>query len=47
MVKSGLTQNITVSHYRLALHLTLAFFIISSIFWLIINIKGNSFKKIF
>ena len=47
MVKSGLTQNITVSHYRLALHLTLAFFIISSIFWLIINIKGNSFKKFF
>ena len=42
MVKSGLVNNITVSHYRLSLHLSLAFIIISMIFWLIINIKNNS-----
>ena len=41
MVKSGLTDDITVSHYRLAIHLTIAFLIISSIFWLILNIKSN------
>ena len=42
MVKSGLVDNTTVSHYRLSLHLSLAFIIISMIFWLIINIKNNS-----
>ena len=42
MVKSGLVNNTTVSHYRLSLHLSLAFIIISMIFWLIINIKNNS-----
>ena len=29
MVKSGLETNISVSHYRLSLHLTIAFIIIS------------------
>ena len=46
MVKSGLVNNVTVSHYRLALHLSLAIVIISIIFWLLINIKKNK-KKIF
>ena len=33
MVKSGLIDVVTVSHYRLSLHLFFAFIIISSIFW--------------
>ena len=33
MVKSGLTENIDVSHYRLSLHLTIAFIIFSLLFW--------------
>ena len=35
MVKSGLINDTTVSHYRLSLHLTTAVIIISSLFWLI------------
>ena len=42
MVKSGLVNNITVSHYRLSLHLVTALSIISIIFWLILNIKNNT-----
>ena len=38
MVKSGLIDNITVSHYRLAIHLIIAFIIISILFWLINNV---------
>ena len=33
MVSSGLVDRVDVSHYRLALHLTLAFVILSLIFW--------------
>ena len=33
MVSSGLIERIDVSHYRLSLHLTLAFIILSLIFW--------------
>ena len=47
MVKSGLVNDITVSHYRLSLHLTIALIIISLIFWLILNIKDNNNKKFF
>tara|TARA_B100001564_G_C20617045_1_gene660447 strand:- start:110 stop:1135 length:1026 start_codon:yes stop_codon:yes gene_type:complete len=47
MVKSGLVNNITVSHYRLSLHLTTAFFIIAIIFWMILNLKHKTFKKFF
>ena len=47
MVKSGLVHDITVSHYRLSLHLTLAIIIISIIFWSILNITNNTFKKFF
>ena len=38
MVKSGLVHDVTVSHYRLSIHLGTAIIIISSIFWLILNI---------
>jgi cytochrome c oxidase assembly protein subunit 15 len=47
MVQSGLVNNITVSHYRLSLHLGLAFIIISMIFWTLLNIKNNTFKTFF
>ena len=47
MVKSGLVNDVTVSHYRLSLHLTTALIIISSIFWLVINIKNNTHKGFF
>ena len=47
MVKSGLVNDVTVSHYRLSLHLSTALIIISSIFWLIINIKNNTHKEFF
>ena len=47
MVKSGLVNNITVSHYRLSVHLITAILIISIIFWLIKNIKSNKEKNFF
>ena len=47
MVKSGLVNDVTVSHYRLSIHLTTALIIISSIFWLLKNIKSNTNKKFF
>ena len=47
MVKSGLTNNISVSHYRLSIHLTIAFIIISSMFWLFKNLKDNKNKSFF
>ena len=37
MVSSGLVDGVDVSHYRLALHLTLAFIILSLIFWNYLN----------
>ena len=46
MVKSGLVNNITVSHYRLSIHLTTAVIIISMIFWLLKNFI-NKKNKIF
>jgi len=46
MVQSGLVNDVTVSHYRLSIHLSTAMVIISLIFWLVINIKLNK-KKIF
>ena len=42
MVKSGLVNNITVSHYRLSLHLSIAFIIISIIFWILLNKKRDA-----
>jgi cytochrome c oxidase assembly protein subunit 15 len=47
MVKSGLINDVTVSHYRLSIHLSFAVIIISSIFWLIINKKSNTMVKFF
>jgi len=47
MVKSGLVNNITVSHYRLALHLFFAFLILSQIFWYFRNIITQTNKKFF
>ena len=47
MVKSGLVNDVTVSHYRLAIHLTTAIFIISIIFWLILNIIKKTNKNFF
>ena len=40
MVESGLINDVTVSHYRLSLHLSIAIFIISSLFWLILNFSS-------
>ena len=47
MVKSGLIHDVTVSHYRLSLHLILAIIIISIIFWLKRNITFKTNKKFF
>ena len=47
MVKSGLVNNITVSHYRLSVHLSTAFLIIASIYWLILNITFKNEKVFF
>ena len=47
MVKSGLVNDITVSHYRLSIHLTTAIIIISIIFWLIRNVYSNNNKIFF
>ena len=46
MVKSGLVENTTVSHYRLAIHLNLALILFSAIFWYFLNIKYK-INKIF
>jgi heme a synthase len=46
MVKSGLVNNVTVSHYRLSAHLFVAFVILSSLFWFFLNAittKNKSF----
>ena len=48
MVSSGLVNRIDVSHYRLSLHLVLAFIILSLIFWNYLKYKeiNNSEKKL-
>ena len=46
MVKSGLGEDVTVSHYRLSAHLLLAFFILSSLMWCFFNFL-HSKNKIF
>ena len=48
MVSSGLIDRVDVSHYRLSLHLVLAFVILSLIFWNYLKYKGinHSGKKI-
>tara|TARA_B100001093_G_scaffold288180_1_gene275317 strand:+ start:4643 stop:5173 length:531 start_codon:yes stop_codon:yes gene_type:complete len=47
MVKSGLVNNISVSHYRLSLHLSIAFIIISLIFWMLLNVRFRKFNIFF
>lgn len=47
MVKSGLVNDVTVSHYRLSLHLFVALLICSILYWLIINVKKHTCKKFF
>jgi cytochrome c oxidase assembly protein subunit 15 len=47
MVKSGLVNDVTVSHYRLSIHLGIAIFIISTIFWLVLNILSQNNKTFF
>ncbi|MFL2897748.1 MAG: COX15/CtaA family protein [Candidatus Pelagibacter sp.] len=43
MVSSGLVDRVDVSHYRLALHLIIAFIILSLIFWNYLYIKNINF----
>ena len=48
MVESGLVNNVTVSHYRLSLHLSIALIIIISIiYWQILNSKSLNHKVFF
>ena len=47
MVRSGLVNDITVSHYRLSIHLGIAILIIASIYWIILNITKNTNKIFF
>lgn len=47
MVMSGLVSDITVSHYRLSIHLSTAILIISLIFWLLLNITFKKKKNFF
>ena len=47
MVKSGLVQKVSVSHYRLSIHLSMALIIASSIFWVLKNIKDKKNKIFF
>ena len=46
MVESGLVNKVSVSHYRLSLHLFFAFLIISILYWTYLNINLIS-KKVF
>jgi len=45
MVKSGLTDRIDVSHYRLSLHLILAFFIFILLLWNYLKYKNQQILK--
>ncbi len=47
MVKSGLVNDITVSHYRLSIHLSIAIAILAILFWQYLNIKANKQKNFF
>ncbi|MFT5171653.1 MAG: cytochrome c oxidase assembly protein subunit 15, partial [Candidatus Marinamargulisbacteria bacterium] len=46
MVKSGLSDNPEVSHFRLATHLNLALTALSYTGWIIIDLNGNKIPKI-
>ncbi len=47
MVKSGLVENTTVSHFRLAAHLNIAFILFVSIFWHLLNLIKSRNKYFF
>ena len=47
MVKSGLVENTSVSHYRLSIHLFIAFSILASLIWILLNFLNKSQKKFF
>jgi cytochrome c oxidase assembly protein subunit 15 len=47
MVKSGLVENTSVSHYRLSIHLIIAFSILSALFWIALNLLNRTKKKFF
>jgi cytochrome c oxidase assembly protein subunit 15 len=47
MVKSGLVNNVSVSHYRLALHLFFAFIIFSTLIWTYMNYNYDNHKFFF
>lgn len=44
MVKSGLTENVRVSHIRLAIHLGMAFITFGFTYWLLLGLNENKFK---
>ena len=46
MVSSGLIDRVDVSHYRLSLHLSLAFVILASLFWQYLNLINLSLPSI-
>ena len=46
MVKSGLTERTDVSHYRLSIHLTLAFILFALIFWNFLNLTYYKKKRL-
>ena len=46
MVKSGLVENISVSHFRLSAHLFVAFLIISTLSWILLNSFYNTNLKL-
>ena len=41
MVSSGLVDRVDVSHFRLSVHLLIAFLILSLIFWNYLKVKLN------
>ena len=47
MVKSGLVENISVSHFRLAIHLNIALILFAAIFWYFLNLKNSSNEYFF
>tara|TARA_B110000967_G_scaffold208979_1_gene263136 strand:- start:6738 stop:7748 length:1011 start_codon:yes stop_codon:yes gene_type:complete len=47
MVMSGLVENTTVSHYRLSIHLFIAFSILASLFWILLNSVNKMRKNFF
>ena len=47
MVQSGLVENTTVSHFRLAIHLNIALVLFVSIFWYFLNVFNTNKKYFF